>query len=80
MSHLVERLLTVPTLSLQMANGLLVVCAANIRSAEIRPLPEKLPEIVLRDVERVSNVSRSDTKDELTKPRLAVPMTGRLPP
>ncbi len=55
-SHFVERLLQAPTLSLQMNDSLLVIPAANIRSAEIRPMPAILPDIVLHKVERAAEV------------------------
>jgi len=57
MSHFIERLLTAPTLSLQMTDSLMVLPTGSIRSAEIVPLPEKLPEVVLHDVVRVSEAS-----------------------
>jgi hypothetical protein len=56
MNHLVERLLTTPTLSLQLRDRLIVFPTATIRSAEVLPVPEKLPEVVLRDVEWLSDV------------------------
>jgi hypothetical protein len=52
-SGLVEDLLSLRVLSLQMKDRLLIVPSANIRSVEIYPVPEKLPEVVLQDVQRL---------------------------
>jgi hypothetical protein len=53
MVSIVEKLLTSAVVSLQLKNRLLVIPTANIRSAELFPVPERLPDVVLRDVERV---------------------------
>jgi hypothetical protein len=53
MANLVEKLLSSGALALQMDNGLLIIPAANIRSVEISPCPGKLPDIVMRDVQRL---------------------------
>ena len=49
----IEKLLTTAVVSLQLKNRLVVIPTANIRSAEIFPVPDNLPDVVLRNVERV---------------------------
>jgi hypothetical protein len=56
MATLVEKLLGAASLSLQMEDRLMVIPTRNIRSAELFPVPEKLPETVLRNVQRVRQV------------------------
>ncbi|MBI3376420.1 MAG: hypothetical protein HY017_32285 [Betaproteobacteria bacterium] len=53
-SSLIEKLLSSAVLSLQLKGRLLIIPSNNIRSVELFPSPEKLPDIVLHDVERVS--------------------------
>lgn len=55
MVPVVEKLLASGVVSLQLKNRLLVIPTANIRSAELFPVPTRLPDVVLRDVERVSD-------------------------
>jgi len=57
MNHFIERLLTTPTLSLQLDDRLIMIPTASIRSAELYPAPRKLPELVLHQVECASEVS-----------------------
>ena len=52
-----EKLLTSSVLSMQLEDRLLVIPTVNIRSAELSPAPEKLPEVVLRNVRRVHQVA-----------------------
>ena len=54
-SALIEKLLSSAVLSLQLKGRLLIIPAANIRSVELFPAPEILPEIVLQDVQRVAD-------------------------
>ena len=54
--HLVAKLLGSSVLCLQLEDRLLVVPTANIRNAEIYPTPDELPELVIRDVQRVNNL------------------------
>jgi len=53
MANLVERLLNSAVLALQMEDGLLLVPTANIRSVEVLPCPSKLPDVVLKNVQRL---------------------------
>jgi hypothetical protein len=59
MAGLIEKLLTSNTLSLQLPDRLMVIPTTCIRSAELSPAPEKLPEMVLRDVQRHSANARA---------------------
>ena len=53
MASVIERLLGSAVLSLELEDTLLMIPTANIRSAELFPVPKNLPEVVLRKVERV---------------------------
>ena len=50
---ILEKLLSSSVLTLQMEDSLLVIPTANIRSAEVFPFPDHLPEVVLRSVHRL---------------------------
>jgi hypothetical protein len=53
LASLIEKLLSSSVLSLELEEGsLLVIPTVNIRSAELSPAPEKLPEVVLHHVQR----------------------------
>ena len=51
---LIERLLMSSVITLQLEDRLYVIPTANIRTAEVFPVPPQLPEGILRNVERVS--------------------------
>jgi hypothetical protein len=53
MGSFVEKLLSSAVLSLQVEDRLLVIPTANIRNAELFPCPEQLPDVVLRNVQRM---------------------------
>lgn len=53
-SGLMEKLLRSAVLSFQLKGRLLVIPTANIRSVELFPVPDTLPEIVLQEVQRVA--------------------------
>jgi hypothetical protein len=53
MANLVEKFLSSAALTLQVGDRLLMIPTANIRSAEISPCPSKLPDIVMRDAQRL---------------------------
>ena len=55
--RLVEKLLSSAVLSLQVDDRLLIIPTANIRKAELFPCPEKLPDVVLRNVQRMPKTS-----------------------
>jgi len=57
MAGLIERLLLSSVITLQLEDRLYVIPTANIRNAEVLPVPAHLPEGVLRNVERVSPLS-----------------------
>jgi len=54
MGTTVEKLLSSGVLCLQLEDRILVIPTANIRSAELFPIPERLPDVVLRNVQRIS--------------------------
>jgi hypothetical protein len=56
LASVVEKLLSSSVLSLELEDRLLVIPTVNIRNAEISPVPEKLPEVVLRNVRRVGSI------------------------
>ena len=51
---LVGKLLGSAVLSLQLKDRLLIIPSVNIRCVELFPVPDKLPEVVLQEVERVA--------------------------
>lgn len=53
MANLVEKFLSSAVLALQVGDRLLMIPTTNIRSVEIFPCPGKLPEIVMRNVQRL---------------------------
>ena len=53
MANLIEKLLSSTALALQVGDGLLIIPTAAIRSAEVSPCPGKLPDIVMRDAQRL---------------------------
>ena len=53
MSSILQKLMGSAVLSLQLEDRLIVIPTANIRSAELSPVPLNLPETVVRNVERV---------------------------
>ena len=53
-SALVAKLLSSAVVSLQLKDRLLIIPSANIRSVELYPVPEKLPDVVLQDVQRAA--------------------------
>ena len=53
-SGLIEKLLGSAVLSLQLDNRLLIIPSANIRSVELFPVPDKLPDVILQNVKRVA--------------------------
>ena len=53
MANLVEKFLSSAALALQVGDRLLMIPTANIRSAEISPCPGKLPDIVMRNAQRL---------------------------
>jgi len=53
-SGLIEKLLRSAVLSLQLKGRLLVIPTTNIRSVELFPVPDTLPEVVLQEVQRVA--------------------------
>ena len=55
LATIVEKLLTTTVVTLQLEGSLLVIPTVNIRNAELFPVPERLPEVVLRGVERVAH-------------------------
>lgn len=57
MAQVIEKLMSLSVLSLQLEDRLVVIPTCGIRSAEIFPLPAKLPDIVLRKVQRVPRIS-----------------------
>ena len=54
---MVERLLMSAVITMQLEDRLYVIPTANIRNAEVFPVPAHLPEGILRNVERVSPLS-----------------------
>ena len=57
MSGLIERLLMSSVITLQLEDRLYVIPTANIRNAEVFPVPAQLPEGILRNVERMTQMS-----------------------
>ncbi len=53
MISVLEKLLCSAVISLQLEDRLMVIPTSNIRSAELFPVPELLPERVLRNVRRI---------------------------
>ena len=54
LSGVVQKLLTSPMLSLELEGSLFVIPTTNIRSVEVIPAPEKVPDVVLRGVRRAN--------------------------
>jgi hypothetical protein len=53
MASLISKLISSAVLCLQLEDRLLVIPVSSIRHAELVPAPEKLPEIVLHNVQRI---------------------------
>jgi hypothetical protein len=53
MANIVEKLLSSSSLALQVGDRLLIIPTASIRNVEVSPCPGKLPDIVMRNVERL---------------------------